>query len=238
MVPLLLATAVAVGGAGLMSGSLAAGVLPGAIFSAFVGVPVYGLVDFMADRSPGGQGPPPGPVLVAFIAAAAAMLVLSASAPWDGLLWFVFGFLLWATAGTVWLVRLGTSVVRGGPRSLRPHLLRWLVPPVIGIGGLVLAVSGAPFLIRFELSKPALDEAARQSVAGRLEPGAPVSLGLFQGMVEANTDGSVGFYLGSTGNDAISLEQLADGARPANDEFTVWQHMDGRWWLLTVVTSR
>lgn len=103
---------------------------------------------------------------------------------------------------------------------------------------MIAAMSGVSFQVRFDLSRPALDDAANQASAGNLSPSNTLQLGLFYGELSTCDAGRACFYLGHTGSDAYYFVQLPEGVRSANDLDSTWSHMDGRWWLNVVTTSR
>jgi hypothetical protein len=181
---------------------------------------------------------PPGLALVALIVVSLGAIALATSTPWDTLALLPAGLSLWAGAGTVWLIKLGLAAFRDGLPAIRARWRRWLAPLAVGVLGFVVAVSGISFQARFELSRSALDEAASRADAGRLTPWNPMQLGLFSGELSACDTGGACFYMGDSGYDAYYFIQLPDGVQPANDDFSTWSHLGGRWWLEVVVTSR
>jgi hypothetical protein len=236
--PLLAAAAVAVLVAIVLADSVFAGLMLGAVFTAVVVVPVYFAALLNISAITGRLLAPPGIPLTVLIAVSLGILAIALSAPWDALLGLAVGFLLWALAGTIWLVKLGLVLVREGASSVRGRWRRWLFPFVLGVLGFALAVSGASFTLRFELSRPALDGAANQARAGDLSPSRQVQLGLFSGELETRDPGNVAFFVGLSWTDAYYFVQLPDGTRPVSDEDSTWSHIGGHWWLNDVVTSR
>jgi hypothetical protein len=235
---LVAAAAVAVLMATLLFGSAFAGLIAGAIFTLVVAMPLYAVARLSVSSAPDRHVAPPGIPLTVLIVVSLGILAIALSAPWDALEGFAVGFSLWALAGTIWLVKLGIAAVRDGVSSVRARWRRWLFPFVLGVFGFTLAVSGAPFMVRFELSRTALDDAASRARAGNLSPRSDAHLGLFSGHLSAIDPDGVSFYLGDTGSDAYYFVQLPEGTQPASTWRSTWTHLGGRWWLNVEVTSR
>jgi hypothetical protein len=101
---------------------------------------------------------------------------------------------------------------------------------------LAISVSSLPFLVRFELSRPTLDDAARRVQAGQVEPNRSVSLGLFgERQPQTSEAGYLEFYLGESGllfGDDWYLVLIPEGTQPPEVACYDWQHVDGPWWLM------
>jgi hypothetical protein len=179
---------------------------------------------------------PPGLPLLGAVLASLACLSYGSSARWDGEDVLMAGIGLWLVAGILWLGKLFVTILRDGDAAIRRRPARWLIPPVLGVVGLLFPVSSIPLLVRFELSRPAIEDAARRVQAGEVRPNQEVSLGLFgEGSVRLGDDGSLEFYLGRDagfGGDDYYLVWVPAGAQPPADMCFTWEHIERQGWLM------
>jgi hypothetical protein len=210
-----------------------AGFFLGVFFIAAVIVPVWAISQVVVSADDARPLAPPSWPLWVVIALAMTCIALVHSAPWseDWLLALALGFFGWAVAGTIWLVKLGVNVTSGAAETVRRDWPKWLLPLVVGVAGLVFAVSPAPFMVRFELSKPTLERAAAQVRSGAIQAGASVDLGLCDGWVGSYEGGYVSFGLG----DGVGIAEFSAGATPIGDTHERWSHIDGDWWMWKLV---
>jgi hypothetical protein len=222
----------------LVFGGPASAALVACVLVGLAGRGVY-LVAGRADRPSFEAGArAPGLPLLGAALTSVALLSYGGSAQWEGRDFVVAGLTLWSLAGLIWLAKLFLVAARGGYATIRPHLVRWLVPSAVGVAGLLFSVSGVPFLVRFELSRPAIEDAARRVQAGEVEPNQEVSLGLFgDRRVRVLDDGYLEFYLGRDAGwflgDDWYLVWIPAGTKPPDALCTSWEHVDGPWWLMS-----
>jgi hypothetical protein len=222
----------------LVFGGPAAAALVACVLVGLAGRGVY-LVAGRADRPSFEAGVrAPGLPLLGAVLTSVALLSCGSSAQWDGEDFLVAGLTLWSLTGLIWLANLFLAIARDGHAAIRPHLARWLAPSVVGVAGLLFSVSGVPFLVRFELSRPAIEDAARRAQAGEVEPNQGVNLGLFgDKRVRVGDDGYLEFYLGRDAGwflgDDWYLVWIPAGTEPPDALCTSWEHVDGPWWLMS-----
>jgi hypothetical protein len=115
------------------------------------------------------------------VAVFAGLVILAAFASHDFVVLltvWAFGLPLWLGLPVGWTMLFAIDLVRSRLRLSPMNWARWMALPAMGILCVALALTGAPFLMRFDLSRTALDEAAARSRAGeRIDPG---WIGLFQ----------------------------------------------------------
>lgn len=156
----------------------------------------------------------PGPFFVAVTLAVLGVGVVGSSGFDPGWLAFM-SVLIGLNIGLVWIVAFIVAAQDTRLRISRRTWFRWALPPIIFFTAIALMSSGLPTTARFELSRPALGQAAADAQAGRQQ--APGWIGLIDvhGIkVAGNTtlfalsssDVSNGCSLGYFGADSRALD--------------------------------
>lgn len=133
--------------------------------------------------------------------------------------------------GLVWLIRFVAALVKTRGR-MGGSWLRWLIVPALLLGAQVLDSIDAPFEIRMALSRPAMDQAAAEIMAGgstdRTWIGLwPVSL------VEPTADG-IRFVIAASGFlDQVGMVYSPSGMPADPDGQVEYRDLGGGWWQYT-----
>jgi hypothetical protein len=159
------------------------------------------------------------------IAAGVALLVIASGEEILGILLMLYVGL---GLGLVWLVTFAISAFQSRLRMTRRSWLRWLGLPAMGFLCLALAMGSYPLRLRFELSRPALEDAVRRAAAGQDLPAGNYGLFRVDGFMTLD-DGGVFLEMDSTGFiDPCGLA-YSSANRPAIKSATV--DLGGGWWF-------
>jgi hypothetical protein len=130
--------------------------------------------------------------------------------------------------GLVWLIRFVAALVKTRGR-MGGSWFRWLIVPALLLGAQVL---DAPFEIRMALSRPAMDQAAAEIIAGGSTDRSwiglwPVSL------VEPTADG-ISFVIAASGFlDQVGMVYSPSGMPADSGDEVEYRDLGGGWWRYT-----
>lgn len=148
--------------------------------------------------------------------------------------WHLFLLGGWLLAGLVWLLWLLMSVIASATRTVRA-LWRWGVIAALVTGTFIVADSGAPLRLRFELSRPAFERlAADLSIRGGPEKLADRSVGLYQAQDIERDDGGFRFIVPDTGCCIFGLFGgfvWTEAGEPVHIGDDHYEHLDGPWFV-------
>jgi len=142
---------------------------------------------------------------------------------------------IWLGLAGLWGVRFLMAIRETRARMSAAHWARWLAIPLAL--GLVFAVTRTDVLFqgRFDLSRGALDEMARDIEAGgSLERG---WVGLYDVGTAERTDNGFWFVIDDSGLGRWGLAYSPDGEPKESEEYysglwtgALFEHLDGPWW--------
>ena len=102
------------------------------------------------------------------------------SVPTGCFLLALLAILCWVIVGGLWGARLIGRLVAGPPTvSVAQRTRRWLTVPVLAIGAFVLVAAEVPVWVTFELSRPAMDRAAKAALANPALQLQPADIGWY-----------------------------------------------------------
>jgi hypothetical protein len=170
---------------------------------------------------------PPG---ILMIAATAVVVVLwiEASSRYS-LMGMTFSLPVVGLIGLIWLIRFVAAGVKTRGRLSTRSWARWLLVPAVLVGAGVLTGFDVPFQARLALSRPAMDQAAVEIMAGGTTD--RDWIGLWPVQLVEPIDGGVMFLIEGSGfMDRVGLAYSVSGtpADPYDDvEYT---DLGGGWW--------
>ncbi|MFG1680616.1 hypothetical protein ACGFNP_10620 [Nonomuraea sp. NPDC049269] len=159
------------------------------------------------------------------------VMLYATSAPGGHFTWLMLAGVCWLLFGLGWLVVLGGVLVRRGRLvTLRRHWPFWAVPPLIValVGSLVYV--GAPVRMRFELSRPALDNFAK-TVSEGTPPGKRNWIGLYPVEYLDGSRNAFGFMIDDTGFLTSYGFAWSPNSEPDIDGPGYYRHFDGPWYI-------
>ncbi len=170
---------------------------------------------------------PMGRVFNGAIGVMAAVTLLAFSPPGGYFLAIIVLFWVWLVAGITWLARFIWIVL---VRRTKGRWASWFFAPVVvTVSALAIHLNG-PFLVRFQLSEPAMTRFAKQALVQQA-PTTPGRIGLWEvGRVET-FDGGVRFTVAGAGFIDEDGFAYSPGARPPTRGDDSYEHLDGPWYL-------
>jgi hypothetical protein len=178
--------------------------------------------------APIGLERPPGAIFLTATCVAAGIALEASSR--DNLLGWTVAIIAWLGVFTAWLVRLvflAAPQARTFPGRWR---LRWALPMLILAGAAALMVLDVPLRLRFEASRPALDQLAAEVMAGSTST--PDSAGLYDLESLTRTPDGVRFLVEGSGFiDRFGFAFAADGDPSDPDSDDVYRPLGGGWFV-------
>jgi hypothetical protein len=139
-------------------------------------------------------------------------------------------FLMSVVIGLIWMIFFTLAARETRLRMSRRTWARWLGIPDLGFSCLALMLTGLPLQVRFELSRPALEQAAARFASGQTV--GPGWIGLIPIDSVETMDGATLFVVPGTGGFLASPCGLAyaGGQRPDLGSRLYGEIADG-WWV-------
>ena len=137
--------------------------------------------------------------------------------------------LVWVLLALLWLGRF--AYLLGRRRLGKAQIGAWLALPVIVVAAAIAVSLDAPARARFELSRPAMDRAARDVLAGRRDPSKIHRIGLWEVDRAERVGPSFRFLVKESGLfDSIGFAYSTRGEPPYVGEDSYW-HVEGPWYV-------
>ena len=167
------------------------------------------------------------------VIAVALVTLYSVSVPGTYFLLFMFLQLVWLAVGVVWLILVGLSIRTVGFRgTVRPGYLVAMAVVVTLTAAAV--VNDVPLRLRFEASRPALDELVAQVGPGATEAltGIDRQVGWFDAERIEPFAGGFRFLVADTGFlDPVGFAYSPDGEPPNIGGEDWYEPYHGPWWI-------
>ncbi|MFB9206178.1 hypothetical protein ACFFV7_33640 [Nonomuraea spiralis] len=157
--------------------------------------------------------------------------IYATSVPGWHFMWLMLVGVGWLLFGVTWLIVLGVALVRRARLvALRRNWMFWAVPPLVValVGSLVYV--GAPFRMRFELSRSSLDHFAK-TVSEGTPPGKRNWIGLYPVEYLEGSRRAFGFMIEDTGFFGSYGFAWSPNGEPDIDAPGYYRHFDGQWYL-------
>jgi hypothetical protein len=136
---------------------------------------------------------------------------------------------IWVLLAFLWIGRFGYLLVRRRPGNR--EIAAWLALPVVVLAAAVAVATDAPMKVRFELSQPAMDQAARDVLARKRDPAGIDRIGLWEVDRAERVDGTFRFLVAESGFlDPVGFAYSPRGEPPYVGEDSYW-HLEGPWWV-------
>lgn len=137
--------------------------------------------------------------------------------------------LVWVLLALFWIGRFGYVLVRRRPSTAQ--IAAWLALPAIVLAAAIAVSLDVPMRARFELSRPAMDRAARDVLAGRRDPQAIDRIGLWEVERAERGRGTFRFLVKESGLfDPVGFAYSPHG-RPPNFGEDAYRHVSGPWYV-------
>ena len=170
----------------------------------------------------------PATLIVVAIVLLVAMFAATSVPGWD-LLLFVMVSVAWVLFGLIWLILFLTTLTDDSDDLSNRQVLAWLVVPLIAVLGAAVVRLDAPLVMRFELSRGAMERVVADGPGSLLPIDATRWVGLYE--VDVFEDGRVTWFLVPEGGFMSDVGFAFSAAGEPADTGGRCRSLGGPWWV-------